>query len=447
MSLAPIDELVSNRASPLLGSISVPGDKSISHRSLIFGSLAIGTTTVRGLLEGTDVMSTKNALIALGVKISRDNDGTWHIVGVGLNGMISPLTPLDLGNSGTGARLLMGVVAGQKITATFCGDASLSGRPMARITNPLTKMGANITSRQGGLLPVTIQGTRSLMAAHHCSKIASAQIKSAILLAGLNARGTTIVSEPSTSRDHTETMLSHFGASISQEVDENGSHCVKLADGVTLRAANVIVPSDPSSAAFAIVAALITPGSDIFLCGIGMNPLRTGLITTLIEMGGNITKSNHRTEGGEVVADLRVKYSQLHGITVPPDRAASMIDEYPILSVAAASADGTTEMLGIAELRVKETDRIKVMAEGLISCGVKVEYDENSMYVTNSNVNGGVTISADHDHRIAMSFLTLGMNAKAPITVKGCATIETSFPGFASAMNELGASLTDGRPT
>ena len=447
MSHAPIDQLVSKRASPLTGAIPIPGDKSISHRSLILGSLAIGTTRVRGLLEGSDVMSTKDALVALGVEINRDNDGLWHIAGVGLNGMISPVSPLDLGNSGTGARLLMGVVAGQKITATFCGDASLSTRPMARITDPLVKMGANITSREGGLLPVTIQGTRNLIAANHCSKIASAQIKSAILLAGLNARGTTIVSEPSASRDHSESMLRHFGASISQEVAEDKSHRVKLADGANLRAADVIVPSDPSSAAFAIVAALITPGSDIILCGIGMNPLRTGLITTLIEMGGNITKSNHRTEGGEAVADLRVKHSQLHGITVPPDRAASMIDEYPILSVAAASANGTTEMLGIAELRVKETDRIKVMADGLLSCGVKVDYDEDSMRITNSTVNGGVTISAEHDHRIAMSFLTLGMNAKAPITVKGCATIETSFPGFATAMNQLGASLANGSPT
>ena len=447
MSRAHIDQLVSNRASALLGTATIPGDKSISHRSLIFGSLAIGTTRVRGLLEGTDVMSTKDALIALGVKIKRDNKGLWHIDGVGLNGMISPDAPLDLGNSGTGARLLMGVVAGQKITATFCGDASLSTRPMARITDPLVKMGANITSREGGLLPVTIQGTRDLMAIHHCSKIASAQIKSAILLAGLNARGTTIVSEPSASRDHSEFMLRHFGASISRKVTEDKSCHVMLAEGTNLQAADVIVPSDPSSAAFAIVAALITPGSDIILCGIGMNPLRTGLIRTLIEMGGNISKSNCRIEGGEAVADLRIKYSELHGITVPPERAASMIDEYPILSVAAASASGTTEMLGIAELRVKETDRIKVMADGLKRCGIKVDCNEDSMRVANSTVNGGVTLSAEHDHRIAMSFLTLGMNAKAPITVTGCATIETSFPGFATTMNQLGASFADGCST
>ena len=447
MSSAPIDQIVSTRASPLSGEITIPGDKSISHRALIFGSLAIGTTRVRGLLEGTDVMSTKDALIALGVKIKRDNDGHYHIIGVGLNGMISPADPLDLGNSGTGARLLMGVVAGQEITATFCGDASLSARPMARITEPLAKMGAKITSREFGRLPVTIQGTRELIAACHRSKIASAQIKSAILLAGLNARGTTIVTEPNASRDHSESMLRHFGASVAQEVFEDKSHRVKLAEGASLRAADIVVPSDPSSAAFAIVAALITPGSDIILNGIAMNPLRTGLITTLIEMGGNITKNNCRTDGGEAVADLRVKYSKLVGITVPPERAASMIDEYPILSVAAANASGTTEMLGIAELRVKETDRIKVMADGLISCGVRVDYNEDSMRVSHSPVNGGVTISARFDHRIAMSFLTLGMNAKAPITVQGCATIETSFPGFATAMNQVGASLINGNST
>jgi 3-phosphoshikimate 1-carboxyvinyltransferase len=445
MSCVSNNSLVSNRASPLSGTIPIPGDKSISHRALIFGSLAIGTTKVRGLLEGDDVMCTKNALVALGVSIHRDDGGIWHIVGVGLNGMISPAVPLDLGNSGTGVRLLMGVVAGQKITATFYGDASLSVRPMARITDPLAKMGASITSRDGGLLPVTIRGTGDLMAACHCSEIASAQIKSAILLAGLNARGTTIVSEPHASRDHSESMLRHFGVSVTQEFKDDQSHRVHLADGASLRAADIVVPSDPSSAAFAIVAALITPGSDITLKGISMNPLRTGLITTLIEMGGNIKKSNQRIEGGEAVADLRVRQSRLRGITVPPDRAASMIDEYPILTVAAASASGTTEMLGIAELRVKETDRIKVMAEGLIRCGIKVDFDEGSMRVTGSNVTGGTTISAEHDHRIAMSFLTLGMNSEAPITVLGCETIETSFPRFADAMNQLGASFSDER--
>ncbi len=439
------NQLVSNKASSLSGTIIIPGDKSISHRALIFGSLAIGTTRVWGLLEGDDVMSTKDALIALGVEIHRDDEGVWHIVGVGLNGMVSPVVPLDLGNSGTGVRLLMGAVAGQKITTTFFGDASLSDRPMARVTDPLVKMGASITSRDGGLLPITIQGASDLIAANHRSKIASAQIKSAILLAGLNARGTTIVREPHASRDHSESMLRHFGASVVQVIDDDQSHRISLAEGAILRAKDIFVPGDPSSAAFAIVAALITPGSDITLKSISMNPLRTGLITTLKEMGGDITKTNQRIEGGEIVADLRVKQSKLHGITVPPDRAASMIDEYPILSVAAASASGTTEMLGIAELRVKESDRIGVMADGLIRCGVQVDFDESSMRVSQSTVSGGAILSARHDHRIAMSFLTLGMNAEAPITVLGCDTIETSFPGFAGAMNHLGACFSDER--
>ena len=439
------DQLVSKKAGPLVGTVPIPGDKSISHRSLIFGSLAIGTTKVRGLLEGADVMSTKDALVALGASIERDSVGVWHITGVGLHGMISPITPLDLGNSGTGARLLMGVVAGQNITATFCGDASLSARPMARIIEPLAEMGADITCRIGGLLPVTIAGAANPVALSHRSKVASAQIKSAILLAGLNARGTTNIIEPHASRDHSESLLLHFGASVQQHTSTHGAHHVALAGEATLRAADVIVPSDPSSAAFAIVAALITPQSDITLVGVGMNPLRTGLLTTLIEMGGDIVKSNDRIEGGEAVADLRIRHSQLKGITIPAKRAASMIDEYPILSVAAATASGTTEMLGVAELRVKETDRIKVMAGGLAACGVTVDYDDDSMRVSASTIFGGATLSAQHDHRIAMSFLTLGLVAEQPITVTGCTTIETSFPGFASSMNKLGASIIDGK--
>ena len=437
------DQLISQKAGPLLGTVAIPGDKSISHRSLILGSLAIGTTKIQGLLEGADVMSTKDALIALGVSITRNKDSVWQVVGVGLNGMVSPTTVLNLGNSGTGARLLMGVVAGQAITATFCGDASLSVRPMARITDPLFEMGAKITSRDGGLLPVTISGVSNAIALDYRSKVASAQVKSAILLAGLNARGTTNIIEPQASRDHSESMLRHFGASVEQSVNADLSHHIQLSEGAILRAVDITVPSDPSSAAFAVVAALITPGSDINLAGIGINPFRNGLIRTLIEMGGRIDKRNERIEGGELVADLRVRYSQLHGIVVPADRAATMIDEYPILSVAAAAAMGTTEMLGIAELRVKETDRIKVMADGLIKCGVNVSYDDSSMCVANSSIIGGATLSAQHDHRIAMSFLSLGLIAEMPITVTGCNTIETSFPGFASRMNQLGASISD----
>ena len=448
MSQSNTDILRSRQVTALRGTIHVPGDKSISHRSLILGGLAIGETRISGLLEGADVLATKDALIALGVEIEKTKHGDWHVTGVGLNGMVSPAKPLDLGNSGTGVRLLMGVVAGQDITATFTGDASLSSRPMARITDPLSSMGASITSRDGQL-PVTITGTATPLARQHRSKVASAQIKSAILLAGLNARGTTQITEPHASRDHSESMLRYFGADVQQTIADDGSHIISLQGEAVLHGRQITVPRDPSSAAFAVVAALITPDSDIIIPGIGMNPLRTGLLDTLIEMGGSIERVNERTEGGEIIADLHVKSSQLHGIQVPASRAASMIDEYPILSVAAAAASGTTDMRGVAELRVKETDRIKVMADGLRKCGVDVAYDDDSMQVTGqltgqvkaSKINGGVTIAAQHDHRIGMSFLTLGMVAAQPITVSGCATIETSFPGFAEQMSALGASI------
>ena len=441
MSQSDNDILRSRQIASLRGTIHVPGDKSISHRSLILGSLAIGETFISGLLEGADVLATKDALIALGVDISKTENGDWRVTGVGLNGMVSPVTPLDLGNSGTGVRLLMGVVAGQDITATFSGDASLSSRPMARITDPLTRMGARITSREGQL-PVTISGAATPLAQQYRSKVASAQIKSAILLAGLNARGTTQITEPCASRDHSESMLRYFGADVQQTIAEDGSHIVSIQGEAVLHGRRITVPRDPSSAAFFIVAALITPNSDVIIPGIGMNRLRTGLIDTLVEMGGSIKRFNERIEGEETIADLHVKSSQLHGIQVPANRASSMIDEYPILSVAAAAASGTTDMRGVAELRVKETDRIKVMAEGLRQCGVDVAYDHDSMQVTGSKITGAVTIAAQHDHRVGMSFLTLGMVAAQPITVSGCETIETSFPGFARHMRELGASIT-----
>ena len=438
------DTLISTHHAGLTGQFDVPGDKSISHRSLILGGMAIGTTRVTGLLEGDDVMATGRAMQALGATITQDADGSWMVTGVGTSGLASPDRPLDLGNSGTGVRLLMGVVAGLPITATFCGDESLSRRPMARVTDPLAQMGADVTAREGGRLPVTITGTATPLAADHVSKVASAQIKSAVLLAGVNARGTSMVREPHASRDHTESMLRHFGATVRQSVEEDGTHIVELEGEAVLTAADVVVPRDPSSAAFPMVAALITAGSDLLIPGVGMNPLRTGLITTLQEMGGQIDISNERTEGGEAVADLRVRHSQLRGIDVPPERAASMIDEYPILAVAATQAQGETRMTGVAELRVKETDRIGVVAEGILAAGGTVTYDEDSMMVTGGDVAGGMTIDSQHDHRIAMSFLTLGMVAAAPITVTGCATIATSFPGFASGMNSCGAAITDG---
>ena len=440
-SLTAHEILQSGQHSGLTGRFDVPGDKSISHRSLILGGLAIGTTKVTGLLEGEDVMATGRAMQALGASITRDEDGIWHVTGVGTSGLVAPESPLDLGNSGTGVRLLMGVVAGQPLTATFCGDASLSRRPMARVTDPLAAMGADITARDGDRLPVTIAGSQTPLAADHTSKVASAQIKSAVLLAALNARGTSIVREPTASRDHTEAMLRHFGATVRSRTDPDGTHIVELEGEATLTASDIIVPRDPSSAAFPMVAALITEGSDLTIPAVGMNPLRTGLIRTLREMGGDIEITGQRTEGGEDVADLRVRHSRLHGIDVPPARAASMIDEYPVLAVAATQAEGVTRMLGVEELRVKETDRIAVVADGIAAAGGNVAYDDHSMTVTGGAISGGITIDSQHDHRIAMSFLTLGMVSAAPMTVSGCATINTSFPGFADSMNGCGAAL------
>ncbi|MGB2294527.1 MAG: 3-phosphoshikimate 1-carboxyvinyltransferase [Candidatus Puniceispirillum sp.] len=433
--------LSSQKTANLAGIVNVPGDKSMSHRSLILGSLAIGTTRVTGLLEGADVLATADAMRAMGADITRHDDGTWVILGQGLHGLEAPETALDLGNSGTGVRLLMGVVAGQPITATFTGDASLSTRPMARITDPLQTMGTIVASRDGGLLPVTITGQDEPMAICYESPVASAQIKSAILLAGLTARGDTEVIEPHASRDHTESMLRHFGAKVDQAIRDDGTHHVRLHGGAQLMAADIAVPRDPSSAAFPMVAALLTEGSDITLPAIGMNPLRTGLITTLIEMGGNITTLNERNEGGEPVADLRVRHSELHGIEVPAERAASMIDEFPILSVAATQANGSTVMNGVAELRVKETDRIKVMADGLQAAGAIVSYDDDTMTVTGGEIKGGMTVNSQHDHRIAMSFLTLGLISEAPVKVDGCETINTSFPDFAKIMQNAGANI------
>ena len=437
------DRLTSHSVGDLSGKIIIPGDKSMSHRSLMLGSIAVGQTKISGLLRGADVLSTLAAMRALGVDITEDDSGEVIIHGVGSFGLRSPDAPLDLGNAGTGVRLLMGLVSGQPITATFIGDESLSVRPMRRITDPLALMGVGISTANGGLLPVTISGSDTPLAIDYTPKVASAQIKSAILLAGINARGTTIIREPHISRDHTESMLRHFGVSVSQEILDDGQHIVSLVGEQHLQAADILVPRDPSSAAFAMVAALITEGSDITLPAIGMNKQRTGLITTLMEMGGDITISNERVEGGEPIADLRVRSSALTGITVPPSRAASMIDEYPILCVAASTADGTTYMPGIAELRVKETDRIAVMADGLRANHVDVSETEDSMTVKGNRaaITGGTLIDSCHDHRIAMSFLTLGMISAAPITVSNIETIATSFPGFADLMNSAGADI------
>lgn len=439
--------LISHACDGLNGVIDIPGDKSVSHRALILGGMATGTTRISGLLTGEDVLSTLGAVKALGVSISTDpKTNDIFVDGVGTAGFISPDAPLDLGNAGTGVRLLMGAVAGQPVTAEFSGDASLSVRPMRRITDPLAKMGAQIAylpqKAEKGFLPVSITGAAPVLALDYTTPVASAQIKSAIMLAALNARGQTVITEPHISRDHTESMLRHFGIEIDQKILADGSHQVTLAGGTPLSAKDIVVPRDPSSAAFAIIAALITPNSDIHLPAISLNPQRTGLLTTLLEMGADITITDERIEGGEKVGDLSVKSSQLSGIEVPAERAASMIDEYPVLAIAAASATGTTHMPGIAELRVKETDRIATTAAGLAACGVEVAETQDSLSVTGTpDIAGRATINSSHDHRIAMSFLVLGMVSKTAITVTDIETIATSFPGFAELMNRAGAQM------
>jgi len=445
----PIKTLTSSAISGLSGEMMIPGDKSISHRSLILGGMATGRTRVSGLLMGADVLSTLEAVRALGVNITRDTEDNIIIDGVGTGGFISPQAALDLGNAGTGVRLLMGAVAGQPVTATFTGDASLSKRPMKRITDPFCEMGAQIAydpaGAEKGFLPVTITGAQPPLPIRYEMAVASAQIKSAILFAALNARGQTVITEPHLSRDHSEAMLSHFGVALEREVLADGRHRITLEGEAELQAKDIIVPRDPSSAAFAMVAALITKNSHITLPGISLNPQRTGLIITLQEMGGNIEIVNERIEGGEAVGDIIVQSSQLKGIAVPAARSASMIDEYPVLSVAAACADGETYMPGVAELRVKETDRISVMAEGLKACGVEVSETPDSMRVIGAGtISGGARLASQHDHRIAMSFLVLGMVAQNPITMLDVATISTSFPDFANIMNKAGAQLEEG---
>jgi len=421
----------------------------MSHRALIFGALAMGKTKVTGLLTGDDVLSTASALRHLGVTITEPtlNHGGQveaMITGVGLGALAEPQDPLDLGNSGTGARLLMGVVGGSGITAIFTGDSSLSSRPMRRVMTPLSQMGVEFSARDGDRLPMTVIGTDQPLSLSWQSPVASAQVKSAILLAGLTARGITSVTEPAASRDHTERMLRHFGADVTTEQHQDGSYTASLKGEADLTAADIIVPSDPSSAAFPVVAALITPDSEITVKGVGLNPFRFGLYESLLEMGADITISNRREEGGEPVADLICRSSQLKGIVVPASRSAAMIDEYPILAVAAAFAEGTTHMPGIEELRVKETDRIAMMEVGLKQAGVNVTSTTDSMTVIGTPTQppkGGITVDAQHDHRIAMSFLVCGLASANPITVTGCETINTSFPRFAALMQAIGSDI------
>jgi 3-phosphoshikimate 1-carboxyvinyltransferase len=432
---------------PLLGDVTVPGDKSISHRALMLGALAVGETHVSGLLEGEDVLATAAAMRAMGAEITRTGDGTWRIHGVGVGGLLQPQTALDMGNSGTSTRLLMGLIASHPITATFVGDASLSARPMGRVITPLSQMGATITATPGPggwqSLPLTITGLCPAIPLSYTLPVASAQVKSAILLAGLNTPGETTVIEPIATRDHSERMLAGFGAHLSVTPSPQG-RIITIRGEAELRPQDIVVPGDPSSAAFPMVAALIVPGSDVTIRNVGINPTRAGLITVLQAMGGDITLHNQRSVGGEPVADIRVRHSGLTGIDVPPDGAPSMIDEYPILFVAAACANGTTTMRGLDELRVKESDRIAVMAQGLTACGVRCEELPDGLIVHGQGgepLPGGATVAARLDHRIAMSFAVLGLNVRQRLTVDDARPIATSFPAFVPMLRQLGATV------
>jgi 3-phosphoshikimate 1-carboxyvinyltransferase len=432
--------------SALRGRLRVPGDKSISHRSMIFGLLAIGETKVEGLLEGDDVLRTAEACRALGAGISREGPGRWRIRGAGIGGLVEPSGVLDFGNAGTGCRLMMGVAGSHPITTTFDGDASLRKRPMRRILDPLAQMGVTIVSEaEGGRVPLTLRGPRETIPITYETPAASAQIKSAILLAALNSPGRTTVVEREATRDHTERMLRHFGAEVDVAPHGDDGRAVSVQGQPELRGTHVVVPSDPSSAAFPIVAALITPGSEVIVEGVMMNPLRTGLITTLLEMGASIARTNERDEGGETVADLKIEASRLEGVTVPAARAPSMIDEYPVLAVAASFAEGTTRMQGLHELRVKESDRLAAVAAGLAQAGVRhaIEGDDLVVHGTGGAVPGGGTVATHLDHRIAMSFLVMGLATRDPMSVDDGAMIQTSFPTFIPLMRSLGATIHD----
>ena len=423
------------------GTLRVPGDKSISHRALMFGALAVGRSTVSGLLEGEDVLRTAAAVRAWGARVERSADGTYSIDGVGIGGLAEPADVLDLGNSGTGVRLLMGLAATHNITTFFTGDASLRRRPMNRVTGPLTQMGAHFTGREGGRLPMAVTGTATPVPIEYTLPVASAQVKSAVLLAGLNTRYNTTVIEPEATRDHTENLLRAFGAKV--VVTDLGGHsrAITVTGQPELRPQTVIVPGDPSSAAFAIVAACIVPDAVVRIENVGTNRLRTGLFDTLREMGADITYENPREAGGEPVADIVVRQRGLRGIEVPPERAPSMIDEYPILCVAAAFARGKTVMRGIGELRVKESDRLAAMARGLSACGVMVEEMPDGMIVHGGAPEGGARVETEMDHRIAMSHLVLGLACKQAVEVDDVGIIDTSFPGFVALMNSLGADI------
>jgi 3-phosphoshikimate 1-carboxyvinyltransferase len=434
--------LTARRDGPLKGRARVPGDKSISHRALILGALAVGETRISGLLEGEDVRNTGKAVEALGARVERAGAGEWRVHGLGVGGFVAPARVLDFGNSGTGCRLMLGAVAGCPIDAAFDGDASLRRRPMRRVLEPLERIGARTLGATDGGLPLTLAGAREPIPIVFEPPVPSAQLKSAILLAGLAAPGETVVIEKEATRDHTEKMLKHFGAELHVEPHRDLGRRITLVGQPELAPQPIIVPADPSSAAFPLVAALITPGSDVILDGVMLNPLRTGLLSTLAEMGAAIERLETRNEGGEEVADLRVRAGPLRGLEVPASRAPAMIDEYPILAVAAAFAEGTTRMRGLSELRVKESDRFNATAAMLRGNGVEVEIEGDDLVVHGGGrATGGGVVATHMDHRIAMAALVIGLASDKPVAVDDTRFIATSFPGFADLMRSLGADL------
>ncbi len=436
--------LISRSKGPLNGVISVPGDKSMSHRALMLAASAIGKTRIDGLLEGDDVIATANALAALGTDISNSETGVWIVNGVGVGGFIEPNQILDMGNAGTSARLMMGLISGNPITAFMTGDSSLRQRPMKRVTDPLKTMGAQIFSRKGGYLPLGIRGTLSPLPIEYELKVPSAQVKSSLFLCGLSSAGNTIINEPVPSRDHTEQMLQKFGANITTEIDSvTGYNRISLVGQPELKGTEIRIPGDFSSAAFPIAASLIIPGSDITLKNVGINPLRKGLLEALNDMGADITVTPVEENFCEPTANIRVKYSQLNGVVVPPNLAPSMIDEYPILAIIASYARGKTQMRGISELRLKESDRIASITHLLRSVGVLVEeYDDGIVIEGNGDkVAGGSIIKTQFDHRIAMSAIIMGMASKSAVSIDDSTSISTSFPGFIGLMNSLGSDI------
>ena len=429
---------------PLRGAVRVPGDKSMSHRALILGTLARGTTRINGLLEGEDVLATAEAMRQYGATITRLEGGTWTVDGVGVGALLEPDQVIDCGNAGTGVRLIMGMAAAYPFASTFTGDGSLRKRPMNRVLNPLMAMGAQVLARDGGLLPLTIHGNETPLPITYTVPMPSAQVKSAVLLAALSTEGTTTVIEPIPTRDHSERMIKGFGGDLSVEENaDDGSRTITVKGGKPLTAQDVTIPADPSSAAFPLVAGLIVPGSEVVVRDVMLNPTRTGLITTLEEMGADLTLSNRRTEGGEELADITARSSQLRGITVPAARAPSMIDEYPVVAIAAAFAEGETHMPGLHELRVKESDRLAAVVDGLQANGVACTHGEDWLTVTGTPdaVPGGGTVITHLDHRIAMAFLVMGLASRHPVTVDDGRVIATSFPAFEGLMSDLGASF------